>query len=90
MIRLLVLLAVLGIILMLAAGCAKEPPPPIELEKPSPRLMLDIPDLPPVRVGDNLYLGYGVCRAEYGRVATTARGLQNYVRVITKRKEQTP
>lgn len=81
-------LALLALLAM--AGCAPVPVPSSELDWPDPNLMAKIPDLPPVKRGDDLYHSNLVCRGEYGRVADKARGLQGYVNVIHKRKEQSP
>lgn len=88
MIRLLILVVVVVLIFVLASGCTQPVPvPSVKLAEPAPRLMLDIPDLPPVKAGDDIYRGYGVCRAEYGNVKSVATGLQGYVRVIHQQKQ---
>jgi len=87
-IRLLIMVIVVLLIIVLAAGCTQSVPvpPQKQIAYPEPRLMLDIPDLPPVKPGDDIYRTLGVCRAEYGNVKYVAKGLQGYVRVIHSEK----
>lgn len=88
MIRLLILLVAAWAVLVWLSGCAPTPPPlpPTTLEQPDPRLLEKIKDLPPIKVGDEFVKTYAVCRAEYGKTADVARGLQGYVRVIHSQK----
>ena len=67
-------------------GCAGTPPPPAQLEPPSPRLMRKTEPLPQVQAGDDLFASNAQCRAEYGRESGRLTALQTYVRVVTKKR----
>jgi hypothetical protein len=50
--------------------------------------MSNIPDLPPIKAGDDSYQSLAACRADRAEVAGKAKGLQGYVRTILKKKPQ--
>ena len=78
-------LIILGVLAL--AGCAGDVPvPTTKIAEPSSRLMANIPDLPPVKAGDDIKEAAAVCRADRAEVASKARGLQTYVRTILKTK----
>jgi hypothetical protein len=81
-----ILILMVVIFIVWLAGCAPATPPvPVTaLAAPEPRLLAQIKDLPPVHAGDDLVQSTAVCRAEYGRTASIARGLQGWVNVVRK------
>ena len=71
------------------AGCATDVPVPLaKLDPPSARLMANIPDLPPVKAGDNVYEQAAVCRADRAEVASKAKGLQGYIRTVLQKQKK--
>jgi len=62
------------------------PVPPNKLTPPNARLMAPVKDLPPIAESDSIYDHAAMCRAEYGRVASQVKGLQNWAVVVTRTK----
>lgn len=78
-------LAFFLVVPLAACETAKPVPiPPSSITKPSPRLMADVRELPPVQPGDSLYMANAQCRAEYGAVASQTRGLQAWAATVTR------
>lgn len=69
---------------LLLAGCGGKPVPPSKLAKPSAMLMVAPGTLPDLREGDDIGQHAIAVRRMYGREATKLRGLQRYVRTVTK------
>ena len=74
-------------IALVLAGCAGNPQPPTwQIAAPAARLMTPAKPLPDVRENDDLYEHAAVCRAEYGTETGKLTSLQQYVRVLRKKR----
>ncbi len=85
---LLVAIAVLVALVMLVAGCAKEPVPvvPAALELPAAHAMVPPAPLPKQVEGSDLFEEHGKLRAAYGRETQKVKVLQAYARRVTRKK----
>ena len=70
---------------LLLAACGTVAPKASDLAPPSPRLMVSPKPLPDVAPGQDLYQNNAQCSADYARETNRLRGLQGYVRTVTKK-----
>lgn len=84
MTRIITLLVICSIL----SACAPATAVPVTYSKlrlPSDKLMAKPKQLATMAEGDSLYGDAAQCRAEYGKLSDTVVGLQNYIKVVTKR-----
>ena len=75
--------AAFSVLVITLAGCVNEQPIGL-LEKPVTFLMIPCSEVPKIKAGDDLINHDAELRSQYGKCSAKLRGLQKYVKAVTK------